>query len=161
MRNAVAATTTPERLEPDPARACPAPAQKMESGEFVRSSIVRGMETSKETRGTEMSSAEGVQGGESPVMIARLGKKRGGVLRVPVCVKSTESQSKRDVERNATEQTNRRSVGSSAPLESSDVNARQLPTAGNASRPETHVFADHRDLVNFLRDEFPKHCRGG
>jgi hypothetical protein len=25
MRNAVAATTTPERLEPDPARACPAP----------------------------------------------------------------------------------------------------------------------------------------
>src|SRR5579863_732670 len=30
--------------------------------------------------------------------------------------------------------------------------AGQVPTAGNASRPETHVFADHRDLVGFLRD---------
>jgi hypothetical protein len=39
--------------------------------------------------------------------------------------------------------------------------AGQLPTAGNASRPETHVFADHRDLVNFLRDEFAKHCQRG
>jgi hypothetical protein len=35
--------------------------------------------------------------------------------------------------------------------------AGQVPTAGNASRPETHVFADHRDLVSFLRDEFAKH----
>jgi hypothetical protein len=33
--------------------------------------------------------------------------------------------------------------------------------AGNASRPETHVFADHRDLVNFLRDEFAKNCQRG
>ena len=39
--------------------------------------------------------------------------------------------------------------------------AGQLPTAGNASRPETHVFADHRDLVSFLRDEFAKHCPRG
>lgn len=39
--------------------------------------------------------------------------------------------------------------------------AGQAPTAGNASRPETHVFADHRDLVNFLRDEFAKHCHRG
>jgi hypothetical protein len=39
--------------------------------------------------------------------------------------------------------------------------AGQLPTAGNASRPETHVFADHRDLVSFLRDEFAKHCEHG
>jgi hypothetical protein len=39
--------------------------------------------------------------------------------------------------------------------------AGQVPTAGNASRPETHVFADHRDLVNCLRDEFAKHCAGG
>jgi hypothetical protein len=39
--------------------------------------------------------------------------------------------------------------------------AGQVPTAGNASRPETHVFADHRDLVNFLRDEFAKHCQRG
>jgi hypothetical protein len=30
-RNAVAATTTPERLEPDPARACPAPTLKSET----------------------------------------------------------------------------------------------------------------------------------
>lgn len=30
MRDAVAATTTPERLEPDPARACPAPTSKGE-----------------------------------------------------------------------------------------------------------------------------------
>ncbi len=29
-RNAAAATTTPERLEPDPARACPAPTMKSE-----------------------------------------------------------------------------------------------------------------------------------
>jgi hypothetical protein len=29
MRNAVAATTTPERLEPDPARACPAPMKEI------------------------------------------------------------------------------------------------------------------------------------
>jgi hypothetical protein len=34
--------------------------------------------------------------------------------------------------------------------------AGQVPTAGNASRPETHVFADHHDLVNFLHDEFAK-----
>ena len=27
------------------------------------------------------------------------------------------------------------------------------------SKPETHVFADHRDLVNFLRDEFAKDCK--
>jgi hypothetical protein len=39
--------------------------------------------------------------------------------------------------------------------------AGQTPTAGNASRPETHVFADHRDLVSFLRDEFAKHCGRG
>jgi hypothetical protein len=25
-------------------------------------------------------------------------------------------------------------------------------------QPETHVFADHRDLVSFLRDEFAKDC---
>jgi hypothetical protein len=39
--------------------------------------------------------------------------------------------------------------------------AGQAPTAGNASRPETHVFADHRDLVSFLRDEFGKDCARG
>ncbi len=39
--------------------------------------------------------------------------------------------------------------------------AGQTPTAGNASRPETHVFADHRDLVGFLRDEFAKHSERG
>jgi hypothetical protein len=27
-----------------------------------------------------------------------------------------------------------------------------------SSHPETHVFADHRDLVNFLRTEFAKDC---
>lgn len=31
-RNAAAATTTPERLEPDPARACPAPTLQNENG---------------------------------------------------------------------------------------------------------------------------------
>jgi hypothetical protein len=36
--------------------------------------------------------------------------------------------------------------------------AGRVATAGNSSRPETHVFADHRDLVSFLRDEFAKHC---
>jgi hypothetical protein len=39
--------------------------------------------------------------------------------------------------------------------------AGQVPTVGNAPRPETHVFADHRDLVSFLRDEFGKHCPRG
>jgi hypothetical protein len=36
--------------------------------------------------------------------------------------------------------------------------AGQVPTAGNAARPEAHVFADHRDLPSFLRDEFSKSC---
>jgi hypothetical protein len=36
--------------------------------------------------------------------------------------------------------------------------AGQVPTAGNVARPETHVFADHQDLVSFLRDEFAKSC---
>jgi hypothetical protein len=36
--------------------------------------------------------------------------------------------------------------------------AGQVPTAGIATRPETHVFADHHDLVDFLRDEFAKSC---
>jgi hypothetical protein len=35
----------------------------------------------------------------------------------------------------------------------------QLPSGGYAARPETHVFADHRDLVNYLRDEFAKQCK--
>jgi hypothetical protein len=39
--------------------------------------------------------------------------------------------------------------------------AGQSPAAGNASRPETHVFSGHRDLVSFLRDEFAKHCERG
>jgi hypothetical protein len=39
--------------------------------------------------------------------------------------------------------------------------AGQAPTAGNEPSPETHVFADHRDLVSFLRDEFAKHCERG
>jgi hypothetical protein len=28
----------------------------------------------------------------------------------------------------------------------------------SAAPPETHVFSDHRDLVNFLRDELAKDC---
>jgi len=31
---------------------------------------------------------------------------------------------------------------------------------GAATRPEKHVFADHHDLVGFLRDEFAKDCAG-
>ena len=27
-----------------------------------------------------------------------------------------------------------------------------------ATRPETHVFADHRDLLDFLRSEFARDC---
>ncbi|MGA7917522.1 MAG: hypothetical protein WCA00_19975 [Candidatus Acidiferrales bacterium] len=44
--------------------------------------------------------------------------------------------------------------GSSRPLRPG-----QLPSGGYTARPETHVFADHRDLVNFLRDEFAKQCK--
>jgi hypothetical protein len=29
----------------------------------------------------------------------------------------------------------------------------------NVASPETHVFADHRDLVSFLRDELAKDCK--
>src|ERR1700675_1654975 len=32
----------------------------------------------------------------------------------------------------------------------------QYPSSAYAPRPETHVFADHRDLVSFLRDQFAK-----
>ncbi len=35
----------------------------------------------------------------------------------------------------------------------------QLPSGGYTAHPETHVFSDHRDLVNFLRDEFAKQCK--
>ncbi|MFZ3217726.1 MAG: hypothetical protein WA192_16830 [Candidatus Acidiferrales bacterium] len=37
--------------------------------------------------------------------------------------------------------------------------AGQLPSRGAATRPETHVFADHQDLVSFLRDELAKQCK--
>jgi hypothetical protein len=33
------------------------------------------------------------------------------------------------------------------------------PSSAYAPRPETHVFAGHRDLVSFLRDEFAKDCK--
>jgi hypothetical protein len=32
----------------------------------------------------------------------------------------------------------------------------EYPSSAYAPRPETHVFADHRDLVGFLRDQFAK-----
>jgi hypothetical protein len=35
----------------------------------------------------------------------------------------------------------------------------EYPSSAYAPRPETHVFADHRDLVGFLRDQFAKDCR--
>jgi hypothetical protein len=35
----------------------------------------------------------------------------------------------------------------------------QYPSSAYAPRPETHVFADHRDLVSFLRDQFSKDCK--
>ena len=35
----------------------------------------------------------------------------------------------------------------------------EYPSSAYASRPETHVFADHRDLVRFLRDQFAKDCK--
>jgi hypothetical protein len=33
------------------------------------------------------------------------------------------------------------------------------PSGAYAPRPETHVFADHRDLLGFLRDQFAKDCK--
>ncbi len=33
------------------------------------------------------------------------------------------------------------------------------PSSAYAPHPETHVFAGHRDLVSFLRDEFAKDCK--
>jgi len=35
----------------------------------------------------------------------------------------------------------------------------QYPSSAYAPRPETHVFADYRDLVSFLRDQFAKDCK--
>jgi len=32
-------------------------------------------------------------------------------------------------------------------------------SGSNNASPETHVFADHRDLVSFLRDELAKDCK--
>jgi len=34
------------------------------------------------------------------------------------------------------------------------------PSGAAATRPETHVFSDHHDLVGFLRNEFAKDCAG-
>jgi len=31
--------------------------------------------------------------------------------------------------------------------------------SGSSAPPDTHVFADHRDLVSFLRDELAKDCK--
>lgn len=43
---------------------------------------------------------------------------------------------------------------SAAPHDAADSFASQGTSHGSATvRPETHVFSDHRDLVNFLRDE--------
>jgi hypothetical protein len=41
---------------------------------------------------------------------------------------------------------------------SASVRNGNAPTA-QPSPPETHVFSDHRDLVDFLRDELAKDCR--
>jgi len=38
-------------------------------------------------------------------------------------------------------------------------NPGEYPSSAYAPRPETHVFADHRDLVSFLRDQFAKDCK--
>ncbi|HEY4776404.1 MAG TPA: hypothetical protein VIH56_01990 [Candidatus Acidoferrales bacterium] len=35
----------------------------------------------------------------------------------------------------------------------------EYPSSAYAPRPETHVFADHRDLVSFLSDQFAKDCK--
>src|SRR6202046_355540 len=34
----------------------------------------------------------------------------------------------------------------------------EYPSSAYAARPQTHVFAGHRDLISFLRDEFAKDC---
>ena len=34
----------------------------------------------------------------------------------------------------------------------------EYPSSAHAPRPQTHVFAGHRDLISFLRDEFAKDC---
>jgi hypothetical protein len=35
----------------------------------------------------------------------------------------------------------------------------EYPSSAYPSRPQTHVFAGHRDLISFLRDEFAKDCK--
>ncbi|MGB8524818.1 MAG: hypothetical protein WCD43_17785 [Candidatus Acidiferrales bacterium] len=34
----------------------------------------------------------------------------------------------------------------------------EYPSSAYSARPQTHVFAGHRDLISFLRDEFAKDC---
>jgi len=34
----------------------------------------------------------------------------------------------------------------------------EYPSSAYATRPQTHVFAGHRDLISFLRDAFAKDC---
>ncbi|MDE3170901.1 MAG: hypothetical protein KGL75_12225 [Acidobacteriota bacterium] len=46
-----------------------------------------------------------------------------------------------------------------APSRGGDAAALSPHAASGGSRAETHVFADHRDLVNFLRDELAKSSR--
>ena len=36
----------------------------------------------------------------------------------------------------------------------------EYPASAHAPRPQAHVFAGHRDLISFLRDEFAKDCKG-
>ncbi len=56
-------------------------------------------------------------------------------------------------------------AGSDAPQWAQQAAAPQVrkpgeyPSSAYAPRPETHVFADHRDLVSFLRDQFAKDCK--
>jgi hypothetical protein len=47
--------------------------------------------------------------------------------------------------------------GQAAPLQMRKPG--EYPSSAYAPRPETHVFADHRDLVSFLRDQFAKDCK--
>jgi hypothetical protein len=58
------------------------------------------------------------------------------------------------VHREATGATGARSgVASSSPRMPGEY-----PSSAYAPRPQTHVFAGHRDLISFLRDEFAKDC---
>ncbi len=55
----------------------------------------------------------------------------------------------------------RNPAGADGMLDNDPTAGSHATGAGGATHAETHVFADHRDLLSFLRDELAKDSRAG